>query len=66
MKLAALFQDLQHLFVFQTIGYGGHFVFQNESTILHRRVFIAINIACKFREDICINEGDIKVYVKTR
>ena len=27
MKLAAIFQDLEHLYDFQTIGYGVHFVF---------------------------------------
>ena len=56
MKLAAIFQDLEHLYDFQTIGYGGHFVFQNEAKILHRHVFIAINIPCKFDEAIHINE----------
>ena len=56
MKLAAIFQDLQHLYDFQTIGYGGHFVFQNEAKILHRDVLITINIPYKFGEDIFINE----------
>ena len=56
MKLAGIFQDLEHLYNFQTIGYGGHFVFQNEAKMLQRQVFIAINIPCKFGEDICINE----------
>ena len=42
--------------LFQAIGYGGHFVFQNEAKILHRHVFITINIPCKFVEDIFINE----------
>ena len=56
MKLAAIFQDIEHLQDFQTISYGGHFVFQNEAKILHRQVFIAINIPCKFVEDIFINE----------
>ena len=56
MKLAAIFQDLEHLYDFQTIGYGGHFVFQNEAKILDRHIFIAINISCKFSEDIFINE----------
>ena len=55
MKLAGIFQDLAHIYDFQTIGYGGHFVFQNEAKILHRQVFIAINIPSKF-EDIFINE----------
>ena len=27
MKLAGIFQDLEHLYNFQTISYGGHFVF---------------------------------------
>ena len=52
MKLAGIFQDLEHLYDFQTIGYGGHFVFQNEAKMLQRQVFIAINIPCKFGEDI--------------
>ena len=29
---------------------------QNEDKILHRQVFITINIPCKFAEDIFINE----------
>ena len=56
MKLAGLFQDLEHLYDFQIIASGGYFVFQNESKILHRQVFIAINIACKFGEDMFIDE----------
>ena len=56
MKLAGIFQDLEHLYDFQVIGYGGHFVFQNEAKILQRQVLIAINIPCKFGEDIFINE----------
>ena len=58
MKLAGIFQDLDHLYDFQTISYGGHFVFQNEAKILQRQVFIATNIPCKFGEDIFINELD--------
>ena len=64
MKLAGILQDLEHLYDFETIGYGGHFVFQNEAKSLHRQVLIAINIPCKFGEDIFINEWYIKVYVK--
>ena len=30
--------------------------FQNEAKILQRQVFIAVNIPCKFGEDIFINE----------
>ena len=41
MMLAGIFQDLEHLYDFQTIGYGSHFVFQNEAKILHRQIFIA-------------------------
>ena len=55
-KLDGIFQDLEHLYDFQTISYGGHFVFQNEAKSLHRQVFIAINIPCEFGEDIFINE----------
>ena len=65
MKLAGIFRDLEQLYDFQTIGYGSHFVFQNEAKILHRQVFIAINIPYKFREDIFINEWDVQVYVET-
>ena len=56
INLAAIFQVLQHLNDFQTIGYGGHFVFQNEAKIWHRHVFIAINIPCKFGEGMVINK----------
>ena len=56
MKLVGIFQDLEQFCDFQTIGYGSHFVFQNESKILQRQVFITISIACKFGEDIFINE----------
>ena len=63
MKLAGIFQDLEHLYDLQRISYGGHFVFQNEAKIFQRQVFIAITIPCKF-EDIFINEWDIKVYAK--
>ena len=52
MKLAGIFQDLEHLYDFQTISYGGHFVFQNEAKIFQRQVFIAINIPCKFGEEM--------------
>ena len=31
-------------------------VFQNEAKIVHRQVFIAINIPCRFGEYIFINE----------
>ena len=33
MKLAGIFQDLEHLYDFQTISYGSHFVLQNEAKI---------------------------------
>ena len=39
--------------------------FQYETKILHRQVFIAINIPCKFGEDIFTNESDFKIYPKT-
>ena len=56
MKLTGIFQDLEHLHDIQSISCGGHFVFQNEAKICQRQVFIAINIPCKFGEDIFINE----------
>ena len=54
--LAEIFQDLDDLYDFQTISYGGHFVFQNEAKLLQSQVFIAIDIPCKFGEDFFINE----------
>ena len=56
MKLAGIFQDLEHLYDFQKSSYDDNFVFQHAAKILHRQVFIAINIPCKFGEDIFINE----------
>ena len=56
MTLAGIFQNLEHRYDFQTISYGSHFAFQNEAKVLHRQGFIAINIPCKFGEDIFINE----------
>ena len=56
MVLPGIFQNLEHLNDFQTTSYGSHFVFQNEDKILHRHVFIAINIPCTFGEDIFLNE----------
>ena len=52
MKLAGIFKHLEHLYDFQTMSYGGHFVFQNEGKIFQRQVFIAINIPYKFGEDM--------------
>ena len=37
MNLTAIFQVLEHLNDFEIIGYGGHFVFQNEVNIFHRQ-----------------------------
>ena len=51
-----IFEDLEHVYDFQTIGYGGHFVFQNEAKILHGQVLIAINIPCEFGEAIFISD----------
>ena len=56
MRLAGIFRDLEQLHDFQTTGYGGHFVFQKDAKILHRQVFITINISYKFGEDIFINK----------
>ena len=39
MTLAAIFQDLELLNDFQTIGCGGQFVFENEGKVLLRRRF---------------------------
>ena len=47
MKLAGIFRDLDQLY---------DFVFQKETKILQGQVFIAINIPCKFDEDIFTNE----------
>ena len=60
MKLDGIFHDLEHLYDFQTIAYGSHFVF-----FKMRPIFCTdrLNIPSKFGEDIFINEGDIKVFV---
>ena len=52
MKLAGIFQDLERIYNLQTISYGGHFVFQSEAKLFQRQVFLAINIPCKFGEDM--------------
>ena len=56
MKQAGIFQDLEDLYDFQPNGYGSHFLFQKEAKILYRQVFIAINIPCKFGDNIFIND----------
>ena len=40
MNLAAIFQVLQYFNDFEIIGYGGHFVFQNEAKIVHSKIFV--------------------------
>ena len=42
--------------IFKQLAMAAIFVFQNESKIFQRQVFIAINIPCKFGEDIFIKE----------
>ena len=37
MNLAAIFQLLEHLNDLEIIGYGGHFVFQNQAKIFFRQ-----------------------------
>ena len=43
MRLASIFKLLEHVNDFQTIDYGGHFVFQNQAKHFYRAVFIAMN-----------------------
>ena len=50
-----IYKLLQHVNDFRTIGYIGHFVFQYETKIVYRGVFVAIKIPCKFGEEIFIN-----------
>ena len=50
---SAIFQDLEQLYDFQTISYGGHFVFKMR---LSFSTDIAINIPYIFGEDNFINE----------
>ena len=53
MKLAGIFQDLEQLYeiiIFKQLAMAF------EAKILQRQVFVAINIPCKFDEDIFINE----------
>ena len=42
--------------IFKQLAMAAILFFQNDAKILHRQVFIAINIPCKFGEDIFINE----------
>ena len=56
MKLAGIFQDLEHLYDFQTIIAMAAILFFKMRLKFHRQVFIAINIPSKFGEDIFINE----------
>ena len=62
MKLAGIFQDLERLYNFQTISYGGHFVFQNEAKIFQRQVFIAIITFPANLVKICNIWGDIRPF----
>ena len=60
--LAAIFLDFEHLNDFQEIGYGGHFVFQNEARILHRHVFSPaklVKISLEINESI----SKLRVYI---
>ena len=51
--------------IFKQLAMAAILFFSKRGQNLHRQVFfIAINIPCKFSEDIFINEGDVKVYVK--
>ena len=50
MKLPAIFQVFEHLNDFQTSAMVAILFFLNDAKILH--IFIAINILCKFDEDI--------------
>ena len=56
MKLTSIFQVLEHLNDFHTVSYGGHIISQNEAKLSHRHDFIAIDIPCKFGEDVFINK----------
>ena len=65
MKLGAIFQDLEHHMIFKQLAMAAILILKIRPKFC-RHVFIAINILCKFGEDIFINERDIiKVYVKT-
>ena len=53
MKLAGIFEDLEHFMVFKQLAMVAiFFSFFNEAKIYHRQVFIAINIPCQYAEDI--------------
>ena len=54
MKLTAIFKVLELINDIQTIGYGSHVVFQNKDKRFYRQVFTAINILCKYGEDMFI------------
>ena len=42
--------------IFKQLAMAAILFLQNEAKILHRQVFLAINIPCKFGEDFFINE----------
>ena len=42
--------------IFKQLAMAAILFFPNEAKLLQRQVFIAINIPCKFGEDIFINE----------
>ena len=54
MKLAGIFQDLEHLYDFQQLPMAAILFFKVRQNFA--QVFIAINIPCKFGEDVFINE----------
>ena len=55
MKVTLIFKLLKHVNDFQTIGHGGHFVFQNEAKFFKAHLFVAIDIPANFSEDIFIS-----------
>ena len=47
--------------IFEQSAMAAKLLFKMITKIFNRHIFTAINILCKFGEDIFINEGDIKV-----
>ena len=65
MKLASIFKLLEHVNdFFEQLDMVVILLFKI-GKIFFRHVYIALNIPCKFGEDIFINGHNIKIYVKT-
>ena len=52
--------------VFKELGMAAMLFFKMSTIVFCRHVFTAVNILCKFSEDIFVTESDIKLDLKMR